>query len=123
MELKKYQIQGDKPYPHMGKMVKAIAQSRGITNAVLARKLDITPIGVTRYYGRASLQAGILWKISLIAGHNVFAELGMLLPVPFVFKIHEQNIKALQEQCAEKDKRIADLEKELNIYKTIVHQK
>jgi hypothetical protein len=112
MELKKYQVQGDKPYPHMGTLVKARLRKRGITNAVLARKLDITPIGVTRYFGRASLQAGILWKISLIADYNLFAELGMLLPVPFQYTVHEQSIKALEAQCIEKDNRIADLEKE-----------
>jgi hypothetical protein len=46
----------------------------------------------------------------------------MLLPVPFQYTVHEQSIKALEAQCIEKDNRIADLEKELNIYKTIVHQ-
>lgn len=123
MELKKYQIQGEKPYPHMGALVKARVRQKGISNAVLARKLDVTPIGVTRYFGRSSLQAGILWKISLISGYNLFAELGKTLPVPYEYKEHQQAIIALEEQCAEKDKHIAELEKELSIYKSIVHQK
>ena len=123
MEVRKYQIQGDKPYPHMGELVRKRLRQKGVSNAILARKLNITPIGVTRYFGRSSLQAGILWNISVAIGYNLFAEMGMGLPVPYKYTGHEEAIIILKEQCTEKDKRIEDLEKELSIYKSIVHQK
>lgn len=123
MELRKYQIQGEKPYPHMGTLVKTRVRQKGISNAVLARKLNVTPIGITRYFDRGSLQAGILWNISVAIGYNLFAEMGMALPVPYKYAGHEEAIIILKEQCIEKDKRIEDLEKELSIYKSIVHRK
>ncbi|MFA6059630.1 MAG: hypothetical protein WC756_15595 [Taibaiella sp.] len=123
MQPRKYQIQSDKPYPHMGELVRMRLRQKGVSNAILARKLNITPIGVTRYFGRGSLQAGILWNISVAIGYNLFAEMGMSLPVPYKYAGHEEAIIILKEQCTEKDKRIAELEKELSIYKSIVHQK
>ena len=78
---KKYQIQGKDPYPNMGKMLKKYLKDHNITQASLARKLDISPNSILSYFAQESLQAGLLWKISSELHHNFLAEIAAQHPL------------------------------------------
>jgi transcriptional regulator with XRE-family HTH domain len=39
----------DKPITHIGMAIKEIRVSKGVTNKVLARKLDVTPSALSKY--------------------------------------------------------------------------
>jgi transposase len=118
---RKYIIQeGDHPYPHMGAMMQKHIQEKGMIHAVIARKLDIAQTGMSRYLQQPSLQAGILWKMGLVIGHNFFTELGRSFPIILPDLKQEEADRSMAAQLAAKDQRIVELEKELAIYKSIV---
>ena len=99
-------LEPSQPYPHIGQMMaKRMAEAR-ISQADVARRLNINPSAVARYAGQESVQVGIVWKMGLALGHNFFAELSDAFP--------------LQPPTTEVEARIAELEKELAIYKNIV---
>lgn len=112
------------PYPHMGHLLGKRIREKKIVRAALARKIGVADTGVTRYLAQPSLQMAIIWKVGLAMGHNFFAELSDAFPV----QVPDEALAATQQaadalikaQLAEKDQRIADLEKELAIYKGIV---
>ena len=124
---RKYLTSVDTPYPHMGKLISKHIKQAGINKAAVARKLSISSGTMSRYGKNKSVQAGILWNVGMAIKHNFFAELGTLMPIPFVNTEFEKSIAELQQQLVEKDvqikekdDRIKELEKELSIYKNIV---
>lgn len=120
---KKYKIQPEaNPYPHMGALLRQHIREKKVTHASLSRRIGIANTGLSRYLRQPSLQAGILWKIGLAISHNFFAELGHAFPVPDEAQAAAQQAAdaLIKAQLDEKDQRIADLEKELAIYKSIV---
>lgn len=102
-------------YPHMGKLLyKAILHS-GKSQAGVSRELGIAQTGLSRYFQQPSLQAGILWKAGLVIRHNFFSELAEAFPASA-----HKTPTAHDAVLAARDARIAELEKELAIYKEIV---
>jgi hypothetical protein len=117
---KKYLTSPDVPYPHMGALLAKRIREKGFKNIDIVNKLQVNNAAITEYAKNKSLQAGILWNIGTIIGHNFFAELGTLMPVPFAHTQLENTISKLQQQLVAKDTEIKELEKELAIYKNIV---
>ncbi len=72
--------------------------------------MGISDTGVSAYCQRPSIQTAILWKAGLALKHNIFADLAAVFPYP------PDAVNPLQ-------KRVEDLERELAIYKSIVHNK
>jgi hypothetical protein len=105
----------EQAYPHMGRLLEGRIRQSGRTHAVISRDLGIAQTGVARYLQQPSLQAGILWKVGLSIRHNFFDELAGHFPVAAPEKVAAQ-----AAALAAKDARIAELEKELAIYKEIV---
>jgi transcriptional regulator with XRE-family HTH domain len=92
--------------PHAGNLLYKIMLEKRVSQAALARGLNVSDTGVLRYLQQPSLHAAILWKEGKILNHNFFEELSALHPV--------------KKSNAEKEQELADLKKELEIYKRIV---
>lgn len=103
-------------FPHNGKLVENYVLKNGINRAELARKMNMATTSVYNYAGSASLQLGILWKISVAIKHNFIAELGEMMPVEFV----SNREKEIQQQLEDLQKEFEKQNMELSIYKKIV---
>lgn len=110
MSLHKYLHPGEHPYPHIGNLMSKVLREKGWAKTDLCTALGISPSGVNVYCQRPSVQTGILWNAGLALKHDFFADLSAAFPYP-----PEAN-NPLQ-------KRIAELERELEIYKSIVHNR
>ncbi len=97
---KKYQIQGKDTYPHMGELLEQYMKDHNISQASLARKINISPNGILSYFSQESLQAGLLWKISTELNHNFLAEIAAQHPMgvpPTARELElEEQVKVLQ---------------------------
>lgn len=114
---RKYLLQGEHPYPHMGKLLAQTLRKKNWAKTDLCRALDVSDTGVTAYCKQPSLQAGILWKAGLALKYNFFAELAALFPHP------PEAGNPLQKRVEILEKEKEDLQKELAIYKSIVLNK
>ena len=102
------------PYPHIGQLLeKRMVESR-LRQSEVAKRMGINPSAVARYFGQGSVQVGILWKMGLALGRNLPAEVAEAFPIAPAADTDTGGALA-QAQA-----RIADLEKELAIYKSIV---
>lgn len=111
MASRMYQTQNE--MPHVGNIVLQQVKRLELSKNALAKKIDISPISISRYVQQPSLHAYILFNISKSLQVNLFdiiAQSPQLNDVPKINTSTEQQL--LQ--------RIADLEKELSIYKEIV---
>jgi hypothetical protein len=95
--------------PHCGKLIEQIMQEKRFTKSNVANGLNISPISINRYIEQHSLQTGIVWKVGKVLGVNLLDTLAKAHPIA----APTNNELILQQ-------RIADLEKELAIYKEIV---
>lgn len=112
----KYHDQGKNPHAHIGEMVRKQMLLQHFSISEMARRMDVTPSVMGVYLKRSSIQFGILWKLGLALGYNFLADLAMQFPVEFSNK----NATEMQNLIKEKEVRIADLEKEISIYKNIL---
>ncbi|MFA6059207.1 MAG: hypothetical protein WC756_13470 [Taibaiella sp.] len=124
---RKYLTPVEAPYPHIGKLISKHIKLAGTNKAEVARKLSVSSGTVGSYGKNKSVQVGILWNVGMAIKHNFFAEIGTLMPIPFVNTELEKSISEFKQQLAAKDElikgkdeQIKDLEKELAIYKNIV---
>jgi plasmid maintenance system antidote protein VapI len=120
---KKYQLQASVPYPHVGELVESYLYKHMSNHTYVAKQLGVAPSTVARYFENASLQLGILWKLSLITNHNFILEIGSQLPIDYPTPAAIQ----AQNQLADKQKELEDLQRqierlniELSVYKNIV---
>ncbi|MGK4568362.1 hypothetical protein [Flavobacterium sp. 3HN19-14] len=112
----RYKKQGAVLHPHVGQLLMEYRKQHKVNVAALARELDVSRNGAIDYYKRESLQIGVLWKISLVLGHNFFTALADALPLASESSVATD----LRKQLAEKEEVIAGLEKELEVYRRIV---
>jgi hypothetical protein len=101
---KKYKVQGDVAYPHIGSYLAQHFAKDGINRNELARQMGVANSTTTSYMKRQSLQFGILWKISLALKYNFIADLGSRLPIEFVSARErelEMKLEALQQEINE----------------------
>jgi hypothetical protein len=120
---KKYQLQASVAYPHVGKLIENHLNKYMSNRAFVARQMGVATPTVRRYLDNASLQFGIIWKLSLITNHNFVAELGAKLPIDYCTpnedKLRDELI-AKQKEIEELQKQIEHLNIELSVYKNIV---
>lgn len=114
MSIRKYQEKKEHPHPHIGAMVKKVMAAKGVSGAELSRRMGISDAGVSVYLKRPSLQFGILWDLGMELQHDFLLEIANHYPAGFQLNEHSTLIKTLQE----KEQKITDLEKELEIYRT-----
>ncbi len=98
--------------PHNGHMLTAVMAERRFTNAQLAHTLKVSPTYIVRLMARPNIKAGDLWKLSNPLGVNLLEKLARLHPI----QTPGETEKALQQ-------RVADLEKEVAIYKDLLKSK
>lgn len=117
MPLHKYLTPGENPYPHMGQLLAKVLRQKGWSQAHLCTALGVSDTGVYAYIKNPSLQAGILWKAGLALKYNFFADLAAAFPYP------PETENPLQKRMEVLERKAEDLERELEIYKRIVHNK
>ena len=102
----------NKDMPHLGSLALNHIEQSGNTRHAVAKKIDISPISVNRYVKERSLHGYILFNISKCINVNLFDVIAHDASLEGVARVTNKEQQLLQ--------RIADLEKELAIYKEIV---
>ena len=113
---KKYKLQGIHPHPNLGKLIERKLKERRLTKAEVSRRLGITPSVFQQYIKQESVQFGVLWKIGIVIEYNFFAGLMEYLPEHILNSAQSSFQKTIAQQADE----IADLKKEIEIYKGIL---
>lgn len=103
---RKYLDKMEYPHPHLGNLVAKVLKKQRISQAEVARRMDISPSTLGSYLRQQSIQFGILWKISIALKYDFLSELKAYYPPT----MPSPNNDAERE-------RIKDLEKEIAIYR------
>ncbi len=98
--------------PHIGSYITSLMGKTHMTQSEVARKLGVKSSVVSQYREQVSVQFGILWTLSKAFNHNILAEMGEKLNVPY----ETQTEKALK-------KELKTLKQELDILRRIVGTK
>lgn len=114
MSLRKYQEKKEHPHPHIGALVKKVMIAKSVSQAELARRMELKPTSIAIYLKRSSLQFGILWDLGIALKHDFLLEIANSYPSGFALN---EKSTVLQE-LNEKTLKIIDLEKEIEIYKS-----
>ena len=93
---------------HIGRMLNSHIVKNKISKAALARKLDINDRYIQRYENRDSLQFSLILQLCHALRHNFFTDIAAMLP---------QTYTATTLPDDSKDRRIAELEKEIDVLK------
>lgn len=115
---KKYKIQGASPYPHIGNLIRQKIKDRHLTFAEVSRRIGVNAPVLHQYAKQESVQVGILWKIGIAINYNFFADLMAYLPQSLL-----TNSNANLETSSKELNEIADLKKEIEIYKNLLTRK
>ncbi|UPQ74863.1 MULTISPECIES: helix-turn-helix domain-containing protein [Chryseobacterium] len=110
---RKYLQKSQHPHPHIGQLIKRVMREKKITQAEVARRMALTPSSIAKYFRQPSLQFGILWNLSMAIGYDFLTALTDYYPPSLPLNEDAKIVKEL----AEKEQRIADMEKEIAIYK------
>lgn len=113
---KKYQIQGQFAHPHIGDLIQRVLTEKGLSHAEVARRLGVRQTTFFGYIYQESIQFGILWKISIAVNYNFFNDLLSHLPEVVL----KSNLSVIDKIVLEKDNEIADLRKEIEVYKGLL---
>lgn len=113
MTIRKYQENKVHPHPHIGALVRKTMAAKGISAAELSRRMGINSTGVSVYLRRSSLQFGILWDLGIELQHDFLLEIANHYPAGMELNQNADIVKELKE----KTQQIADLRKEIDIYK------
>lgn len=97
---------------HVGSIVQQHMAKCPYNQTQIGRMIGTSSINVGRYAKEKSLQCYILWNLSKVFKTNLFEPIGEALNLPKPSTISPNEIMLQQ--------RVADLEKELAIYKEIV---
>jgi len=114
MSLRKYQEKSVSPHPHIGALVRKAMVNKGVSQAELARRMQVTSSSLAQYFQNSSLQFGILWNLGIALEHDFLTELSNYYPVNISFNEKSKLVSELKE----KTDKITDLEKEIKIYKS-----
>lgn len=118
MEYLKYKIQGEHPYPHIGKLVRLKVKERRITYADMARRMGINPSVFQEYMKQESIQLGVLWKIGIALEYNFLVDLMENLPEHILNSSKSVFQLTIEKQASE----IENLKKDIEIYKSILQK-
>lgn len=122
------------PMPHCGQLLKQAFDENGMTNAELARRMNLNVISFLSYFGNNSLQIRTLWNAGLAFERNLIAQIGDAFPVPYQTKREkelEEKLENVQNDALnvqndafntqkELQEKIDKLQLELDIYKRIM---
>ncbi len=114
MSIKKNQKKNTPSFPHIGEWVKKVIADKKMTQADVARKMQITPTSLANYFKQPSLQFRILWDLGLALEYDFLTELTNYYPSTFTFN----NKSKIITELSEKTQLISDLQKEIEIYKS-----
>jgi len=105
--------------PHMGDFIKNKIQQSPYTKAELSRKMNISQPTMNSYFFQETLQTRTIWKLSQALQYNLFTDLSNMLPQ----ELQETNRTSFQDTILAQQQEIADLKKEIAIYKEILSKK
>ena len=105
--------------PHMGTFIKNKIDSQNYSYAEIARKMNIHQSTINGYFIQQTLQTKTIWKLSHAIGYNLFTDLIRLLPQ----ELQSSNKTSFQDTILTQQQEIADLKKEIAIYKEILIKK
>lgn len=106
-------------YPSIGKLLSEILVKKRISKLELAQRMGISHNSVANYLKQPSLQLGIIWNISFALKYDILSEIIDSYPRDFPLNKNTKLMKELQE----KDNKIKELEKEIEIYTKFLKQK
>lgn len=109
-----YLRKSNHPHPHIGQLVKNVMRDKKLSQAEVARRMTISPSSLTNYFKQPSLQFGILWNLGIAMEYDFLTELSDYYPPGFVLNAKSKMVAELDEKI----KLIADLQKEISIYKS-----
>ena len=95
------------PHPHLGELIRAYMTKNRITKAEAGRKLGVTTTEVVKYLYRPSLQFHVLWNFCIALQHDFLSDLQSKLP---------ENFPRVE------DPKIAELQKEIEIFERILRK-
>lgn len=113
METRKYQLKKEHPHPHIGRMVRRAMNAKNISQSDLARRMGVSANTVSSYLKNASLQFGIVWDIAVAIQYDFLSELVNYYPEAVSLNEASKVMITLRE----KEALVADLQKEIAIYK------
>ncbi len=102
------------PHPHIGNMIEQVLKQKGITNAALARKLNISSSNIKIYLNNNTLQFSTLWNISIALNYDFLGEIMNSYPSEFPFNPNGNLWKSFDSKKNETE----DLQKEIKIYRS-----
>ncbi len=91
---------------NVGKMIKQVMFDRGINKARLSRRLGRNSTGIKRMIDRPSIQAYLIWELSVALGHNFFTDLAQQLDAATEGKLQQQQTEL--EQLKQEYERIKE---------------
>jgi hypothetical protein len=96
--------------PDTGSILKTFLGRKGVSKALLAQKLGYNTTCVYVYFKRPTMQVSLLWRLSILLGHNFFKDIAALLPADLSTNVLPDNTK--DNLLTIKDEQIAALQKE-----------
>lgn len=105
MSNRRYLDKMPNPHPHLGAMILKVIKDKRYTKAEVARQMNVSPSALAKYLENSSIQFGILWKFCIVLDYDFLAELREFYPKAFSLK---------------ENPKIAELEKEIEIYKNLL---
>ncbi len=112
---KKYKITTPNGYPHCRQLLHNYLIYNKISQSFVATQLGVRPSTVSSYFNNASLQIGILWKISQILNYNFIAALAEKIHITF----ETEATIALKKQLTKNETNIKKLAMKIEVYKEI----
>lgn len=96
------------PHPHLGNLIRAYMTKNRITKAEAGRKLGVTTTEVVKYLNRPSLQFHVLWNFCIALQYDFLSELQSKFPENFPKTT---------------DPKVAELQKEIEIFERLLRSK
>lgn len=103
----------------MGNFIKNKIDHQKISYAEISRQMNINQSTLSGYFIQETLQTKTIWKLCHALDYNLFADLIRLFPE----QLQESNKTSFQETIMVQQQEIADLKKEIAIYKDILSNK
>ena len=98
--------------PHNGSLLKKYVNNSGKQVATFISQLGTKRCSLIDLYRTPSLRTHIWWEVGFVLNRNIFGEFAERYPIPYQTK-REKELEI----------ELADLKKELEIYKRIVEKK
>lgn len=105
------------PHLHVGKLVETERRNQRVTIAVLSRRMRRNQSGMNGILKRSSMQAYLVWELSVALGHNFFTELAQQLNAATHGKLTEEQteLEVLKSKYRELEQERDYLRKALDI--------